>query len=215
MTKDEFNIIVAKDADNDLGSVLQSAVSAALGPKASQEDVLESLERSLQWRAGDTAAEDYMSLCRSGALDEIAGSDHEDELINDAQDQEERISAKVKAAKSIVACVSKMRAPKKKSASASTARKPVRFESSGTWTTERVQALLPHTKFGYRAMKDEFNKCYRVIANRQRWSTSKSWGPSGLDSVSVRIVLEKAWERHLALHPEESCPWVFEDLCVE
>ena len=64
-------------------------MSSALGHKASEEDVIDSMERSLQWRAGDTAAEDYMALCQSGAFDEMAGADLDDEVVHDAEDQKE------------------------------------------------------------------------------------------------------------------------------
>ena len=203
------------------------AVSHALGQKGkAHEQVAEALERSLQWRAGDTAAEDYMNLCQSGALDEVAGPEHdEEEFETDTKSREEQVQARVKAAKSITSSIRKIRkrckgkaqssASAPASGPASVKRKPVRFESEESWTAEGVQHLLPHLKFGYRAMKDHYNKCFRVIASQQRWSTSKSWGASGKDSVCVKWVLEKAWERHLSLHPDETCPWTFDSLTAE
>ena len=221
-SQDEFEVVIGKGED-DLGTVLHAAVSNVLGTKekaAPAEEVAEVLERSLQWRAGNTAAEDYMSLCQCGALDEIAGPDRDEEAENDAKDQEEKMNARVKAAESITTCIRKIRSPSKSAASGSASdksrkRKPVRFASSESWTAERVQGFLPSAKFGYKAFKDHFNKCFRVVAHRQRWSISKSWGSCGMDSVSVRFVLEKAWERHLSFHPEETCPWSFESICIE
>lgn len=203
--------------EEDLGTVLHTAVSSALGNKASEEEVLECMERSLQWRAGDTAAEDYMALSQSGALDEMVGTDRDDEIDEDAEEQKERVHARVKAAKSITSRVRKIRKKShaKASESAPARRKPITFESSESWTADRVTKYLPHPKFGYRAMKDYFNKCFRVIAQRQRWSVSKSWGPTGRDSVAVKIVLERVWERHCSLHPEDPCPWSFGDVCVD
>ena len=203
--------------EEDLGTVLHTAVSSALGKKASEEEVLECMERSLQWRAGDTAAEDYMALRQSGALDEMVGSDRDDEIDEDAEEQKERVHARVKAAKSITSRVRKIRKKShaKASESAPARRKPITFESSESWTADRVTKYLPHPKFGYRAMKDYFNKCFRVIAQRQRWSVSKSWGRTGRDSVAVKIVLERVWERHCSLHPEDPCPWSFGDVCVD
>ncbi|CAE7227350.1 mug158 [Symbiodinium sp. CCMP2592] len=203
--------------EDDLGTVLHTAVSAALGKKATEEEVLESMERSLEWRAGDTAAEDYMALCQSGALDEMVGTDRDDEIDEDAAEQQERVHARVKVAKSITSKVRKIRKKTHGKASESTSgrRKPISFESSESWTAERVTKYLPHPKFGYRAMKDYFNKCFRVIASRQRWSASKSWGATGRDSVAVKILLERTWERHCSLHPEETCSWSFGDVCVE
>ena len=203
--------------EEDLGTVLHTAVSSALGKKASEEEVLECMERSLQWRAGDTAAEDYMALSQSGALDEMVGSDRDDEIDEDAEEQKERVHARVKAAKSITSRVRKIRKKShaKASESAPARRKPITFESSESWTADRVTKYLPHPKFGYRAMKDYFNKCFRVIAQRQRWSVSKSWGPTCRDSVAVKIVLERVWERHCSLHPEDPCPWSFGDVCVD
>ena len=203
--------------EEDLGTVLHTAVSSALGKKASEEEVLECMERSLQWRAGDTAAEDYMALSQSGALDEMVGSDRDDEIDEDAEEQKERVHARVKAAKSITSRVRKIRKKShaKASESAPARRKPITFESSESWTADRVTKYLPHPKFGYRAMKDYFNKCFRVIAQRQCWSVSKSWGPTGRDSVAVKIVLERVWERHCSLHPEDPCPWSFGDVCVD
>ena len=198
-----------------------SNVLGTKGKAAPAEEVAEVLERSLQWRAGDTAAEDYMNLCQCGALDEIAGPDLDGEMENDTKDQQEKLNARLKAAESITTRIRKIRGPSKSGASGSASdkppgkRKPVKFASSESWTAERVQGFLPHVKFGYKALKDHFNKCFRVIAHRQMWSVSKSWGSCGMDSVSVRHVLEKTWERHLSFHPEETCPWTFESLCVE
>ena len=211
--QDEFSVMLSNE--DDLGTVLHSAVSSALGHKASEEEVLESMERSLQWRAGDTAAEDYMALCQSGALDEMAGIDRDEESVNDTEDQKERVNARVLAAKSITSRVRKIRKKRHGKAPEPTTRKPITYKSSESWTEDKVQKFLPSVKFGYKAHKDYFNKCFRVIASRQRWSVSKSWGPTGRDSAAVKIVLERTWERHLSLHPEEVCPWSFEELCVE
>ena len=49
----------------------------------------------MQWRAGDTAAEDYMALSQSGALDEMVGTDRDDEIDEDAEEQKERVHARV------------------------------------------------------------------------------------------------------------------------
>lgn len=134
--------------EEDLGTVLHTAVSSALGKKASEEEVLECMERSLQWRAGDTAAEDYMALSQSGALDEMVGSDRDDEIDEDAEEQKERVHARVKAAKSITSRVRKIRKKShaKASESAPARRKPITFESSedhGQQTESRSTFRIP------------------------------------------------------------------------
>ena len=81
-------------------------------------------------------------------------------------------------------------------------RKPITFLSDGKVTVADAQKLLPE---GFRAYKDQFNKCWRAYCSKSTFSCSRSWGYSGKDAVVV-------WEHHLSLQPKAICPWDFSDV---
>ena len=84
------------------------------------------------------------------------------------------------------------------------ARKPVNFESDKSWSTGKVQSLMPEN---YKVYRDAFNGCWRVYTKKKCWSCSKSWGLSGEDGPAVRVIAEAAWNHHMSLQPDAGCPW--------
>ena len=83
-------------------------------------------------------------------------------------------------------------------------RKPVKYKSSGSWTQEDAQLLLPD---GYTIFCDDFNGRWRVYTKcgEETWSTSKSWGVHGDDGPCVEHCAKEAWARHTML-TGEACP---------
>ncbi|CAE7741599.1 unnamed protein product, partial [Symbiodinium sp. KB8] len=91
------------------------------------------------------------------------------------------------------------------------AREPTSFKSREDWTAEQAVVFAPpETRF----YKDHWNGRWIMFCGEgpisSRFCRSRSWGATGSDTICIRDLLRKAWERWTALTGEEC--WVnFDD----
>ncbi|CAE7555708.1 mug158 [Symbiodinium natans] len=161
------------------------------------------MEDNLHWRH-DMGAEDeeLLRILQSAEIQDQLKKD-------DAQTMEETLKDNDKRNRQKQAMMNKIRTLRAKETGQQgcAKRKPVAFEPDRTYTTAQVNALLPDV---YRSQKDTFNACWRIWARKGKWSASRSWGEEGCEAKCVHKLGRIVWARHCELHPNASCPFVFE-----
>ena len=204
LLKEEFGSDVASEEETLLGELLLAATEKAL--KCGPEKAVEIMEKSLHHREEENG--EVLDLLKLPAFQEVLTKEDKAEVEADIS----AAAAKEQKTLSIAATIRRVRGARKKSKKKDkkVKRKPVSFSSSGKWTVEGMQTLLPSGNL-YRAYKDQFNKCWRVFG-KNGWSMSRSWGRSGEDAGPIRTLLIGTWDRHIMLNPDETCPWEFADL---
>lgn len=184
--------------DDYLGEILVPCVQEALG--TDEAETAEILEQNLFHREDmDT---DFAEMINSDEIREQPLSKEDAKLL---EESEKTAAVRKARAASVTRAIRKLRGGSSMNQQKAGKRKPVNFIPDKSISEEEVRAKLPND---YKVYRDMFNKAWRVY-HRSGWSVSRSWGKHGADAPCVRQCLVRAWQRHLLLHPQESCPHDF------